>query len=399
MILHIDMDAFYASVEQRDRPELRGKPVVVGGSAEGRGVVCAASYEARPFGVHSAMSAAQAVRLCPDAIFIRPRMNRYAEVSRQIRDIFHRFTPLVQPLSLDEAFLDVTGSQRLFGSSEEIGRQIQQEVFDEVGLPCSVGVAPNKSLAKIASDLKKPRGFCVVPPDRIQEFLDPLPVGVVWGVGRVAGGKLKTYGIETIADLRQLPQHELDSSFGSWGQKLARLARGEDDRDVVPDRTAKSISHETTFRENVDEPEILAAWCAWLAEQVGRRLRVHQRKARTVSLKLRDSEFRTYGRSRSWSESGNATRVIASTAQELLREILDAHRHGRTYRLIGVGVKSIDGSEERQAMLFDHDVGLTDDKRDAVSDEIARKFGQHAIHPGSTLRLPSKRRDNPYEAQ
>ena len=216
MILHVDMDAFYASVEQRDRPELRGLPVIVGGSPSGRGVVCAASYEAREFGVHSAMSAARAVRLCPRGVFVKPRMEVYSCVGRQIRAIFHRFTPLVQPLSLDEAFLDVAGSRRLFGEAEAIGRLIKDEIAAETGLVASVGIAPNKFLAKRASDLDKPDGFCVVP-EAVQEFLDPLEVGRVWGVGKAAMRTMERLGVRTIGDLRRVPEDVLRARFGSWG--------------------------------------------------------------------------------------------------------------------------------------------------------------------------------------
>ena len=275
MILHVDMDAFYASVEVRDRPELRGRPVVVGGTPEGRGVVAAASYEAREFGVHSAMSAARAKRLCPQAVFLPPRMDHYAGVSRQLQDVFHHFTPLVEPLSLDEAFLDVTDSERLFGTSVEIGRRIKQEVSEQLRLVASVGVAPNKFLAKVASDLKKPDGFVVVPSDGIEEFLDPLPIRRLWGVGKVTAEKLSVMGVHTIGDVRGLSEETLGQHFGKHGRHLWELSRGIDDRRVVPDREAKSVSHETTFAEDVSDVEVLHAWGVELSEQVARRLRRH----------------------------------------------------------------------------------------------------------------------------
>ena len=231
MILHVDMDAFYASVEQRDRPELLGQPVIVGGSAEGRGVVCAASYEARKFGVHSAMPAITARRLCPNGIFIAPRMSHYAEISADIREIFHQFTPLVEPLSLDEAFLDVTGSQALFGDPVSIGRQIKAMILDKLRLVASVGVAPNKFLAKVASDLEKPDALVVVDPHRIQDFLDPLPVSRLWGVGKITNKSLEKIGIQTIRDMRGLDQSTMKNLcsantatiFGIW---LAVWIRG-----------------------------------------------------------------------------------------------------------------------------------------------------------------------------
>lgn len=239
MILHVDMDAFYASVEERDRPELAGKPLIVGGTPEGRGVVAAANYAVRKFGVHSAMPAATALRLCPHAVVLPPRLHYYAQVSEQIRDNFLRYTPLVEPLSLDEAFLDVTGSEPLFGPSATIGRRIKLAIHDELRLVASVGVAPNKFLAKIASDLEKPDGFVVVDAERIQQFLDPLPVGRLWGVGRVAGQVFEQMGVSTIGQVRRLSAEALRERFGQVGDHLWQLAHGIDERRVVPDREAR----------------------------------------------------------------------------------------------------------------------------------------------------------------
>ena len=401
MILHIDMDAFYASVEERENRSLVGTPVVVGGSPDGRGVVCAANYEARKFGVHSAMSAARAVRMCPQATFIRPRMDLYAAVSRQIRTIFHRYTPLVQPLSLDEAFLDVRGSVALFGSPETIGRRIKDEIADETRLVASVGVAPNKFLAKIASDHDKPDGFCVVDPARIQAFLDPLPIARVWGVGRAAQRKFDLIGTRTVADLRRLPEDVLISRFGSWGRKLHRLARGIDDRPVTPDRTAKSISHETTFRENIRSVDELLAWSALLAENVARRLRRAELRGRTVNVKLRHSDFRTISRAVTLPEPSDVTRRLADAAAELIR--VACGRQRVSMRLLGVGVSNLTDADQRQGVLFDDLAGATSDEqeraRDRVADAIAEKFGKYAVRPGSTLDLPKKDRVNPFEAQ
>ena len=403
MILHIDMDAFYASVEERDDPTLRGQPVVVGGSPEGRGVVCAANYEARKFGVHSAMSAARAVRLCPQAVFLKPRMPVYSAVGRQIREIFHRYTPLVQPLSLDEAFLDVRGSVSLFGPPATIGRQIKHEILAETELVASVGVAPNKFLAKIASDYDKPDGFCVVDPDRVQEFLDPLPISRVWGVGKAAQRKFETLGTRTVEDLRRLPEDVLQARFGSWGRKLHRLARGIDHREVTPDRVAKSISHETTFRENITQPDELLAWASLLAENVARRLRRSGLHGRTVNLKLRHSDFRTLSRSVTLPEPTNVTRRIADAAAEVIRQFVADERGRVSMRLLGLGVSNLTDHVEQQGTLFDDLEGPTSNeqekRRDAVADAIADKFGKYAVRPGNTLSLPKKDRSSPFEAQ
>ena len=400
MILHVDMDAFYASVEQRDRPELRGLPVIVGGSPSGRGAVCAASYEAREFGVHSAMSAARAVRLCPRGLFVKPRMEAYSAVGRQIRAIFHRFTPLVQPLSLDEAFLDVAGSRRLFGDGEAIGRLVKDEIAAETGLVASVGVAPNKFLAKLASDLDKPDGFCVVP-EAVQEFLDPLEVGRVWGVGKAAMRTMERIGVRTIGDLRRVPEDVLRARFGSWGGKLYRLSRGIDDRPVTPDRHAKSISHETTFKANVTEPDVLRAWAAQLAEQVSRRLRAHDLRARRVQVKIRSADFHTITRASTFGEATDRTREIADAAIALVRggTARDARRNALSVRLLGVGVAGFDDSGLSQGMLFEGERNAREARRDRAADAVAEKFGKFALRPGSALSLPKKDRTHPWEAQ
>jgi DNA polymerase-4 len=251
-ILHVDMDAFYAAVEQRDRPELRGKPVLVGGWGN-RGVVCAASYEARPFGCRSAMPISTALRLCPDAIVLPVRMARYQEVSRQVFAIFEEFSPLVEPLSVDEAFLDLSGTEEIFGSPEAAAAKLKARVRDTTGLTASVGVAPNKFLAKVASDLRKPDGLVVVPPDRIQAFLDPLPVERLWGVGPATLTRFRNLGVRTVADVRRLHPERLKREFGSSADHFRRLAQGLDDRPVSPDHQAKIVSHEFTFGEDVGD--------------------------------------------------------------------------------------------------------------------------------------------------
>ena len=380
MILHVDMDAFYASVEERDNPSLVGKAVIVGGTVEGRGVVAAANYEARKFGVHSAMAAARAVRLCPHAVFLRPRMERYAAVSREVRSIFEEFTPLVEPLSLDEAFLDATGCEHLFGLSAEIGRQIKQRIRIDLNLIASVGVAPNKFLAKIASDLRKPDGFVVVEQDKVQEFLDPLPVGRIWGVGKVTGQAFDRLGIRTIGELRQLTMESLQQLFGSSGEHYWRLSHGLDDRTVVPDREAKSISHETTFAEDIADRDELQAWLVELVEQVARRLRCHELKGRTVELKVRFADFQTITRSVTLAEPTNITQELLVAGTELLRTKLPAGH--LPVRLLGFGVKGFDDSGQSQLQLFGEPDRERQRQLDEVADQIAGKFGKLAIRRG-----------------
>lgn len=383
MILHIDMDAFYASVEERENPSLVGKPVIVGGSAESRGVVAAANYEARKFGVHSAMAAARARRLCPQAIVIKPRIDYYAAVSRQIRDIFEQFTPLVEPLSLDEAFLDVTGSEPVFGSSAEIGRQIKQRISDELKLTASVGVATNKFVAKIASALKKPDGFVVVEPSEIQSFLDPLPVGRLWGVGKVTGHVFDRLSVRTIGQLRQMPLPTLTELFGASGEHYWQLAHGIDDRRVVPDREAKSISNETTFAEDIADMEVLRAWLVELVEQVARRLRQHDIKGRTVELKVRFADFQTITRSMTLAAPTSITRELLEAGVELLTKHLPARN--RRIRLLGFGVSKLDGSGKSQQTLFDQPDRERHRELDRVADQITEKFGKLAIRRGARL--------------
>lgn len=393
MILHVDMDAFYASVEEREDPQLVGKPVIVGGTPEGRGVVCAASYAARKYGVHSAMAAATARRLCPQGIFLPCRMDFYAQVSRQIRQVFQRYTPLIEPLSLDEAFLDVTGSEPLFGPSVEIGRRIKRDIRSELRLVASVGVAPNKFLAKVASDLQKPDGFVVVQRDAIQGFLDPLPVERLWGVGRVAAAALHKLDIQTVGQLRRLPAGVLQEQFGRSGEHLWQLAHGIDDRRVVPDREAKSISHETTFAADVADKELLRAWLLELTEQVARRLRRHQLRGRTVELKVRFSDFRTISRACSLAEATNRTHEIWATAAEMLAKKLPS-RH-LPVRLLGVGVSGFEASGQTQKLLFDDEQRTKQERMDQAADRIAEQFGSSALARASGLRYGIRHRPQP----
>lgn len=386
-ILHVDMDAFYASVEIRDQPALAGRPVIVGGAPQRRGVVSAASYEARKFGVHSAMPTATALRRCPEAVLLPVRMERYAAVSRQIRAIFARYTPLVEPLSLDEAFLDVTESQKLFGPGAEIGRAIRQAIRQELDLVASVGVAPNKFLAKIASDLDKPDGFVEVKPDAVQDFLDPLPASRVWGVGKATCAELERYGIRTVADLRRQPRDWLVERFGRFGERLFELARGIDARPVVPDSEAKSLSHETTFPVDVRDRETLRARLLDLTEQVARRLRRHDRLARTVQLKLRFADFRSITRSRTLPEPTDVTAEIWHATEALFRAALRGER--RAVRLIGMGVHElVDPVAEPhiQPDLFTEPQRHRQRELDRLADAIQSRFGPDGLRRGGAIK-------------
>ncbi len=390
MILHVDMDAFYASVEELDDPGLVGQPVVVGGTPDGRGVVAAANYAARRYGIHSAMPAARARRLCPHAVFIRSRMDRYGEVSRALRGIFARYTPLLEPLSLDEAFLDVTSSLRLFGDGLAIARRIKEEIREELGLVASVGVAPNKFLAKLASDLDKPDGLVVVPTDAIEAFLEPLPVSRLWGVGKVSNRDLAQMGVHTIGDLRRLPEALLVSRFANTAVHWARLARGIDDRRVVPDRDAKSISHETTFATDIDDPEILRSWLLELTEQVATRLRRQGLRGKTVYIKVRYADFHTVTRSESLDAPSNVTRELTVTAAGLLRAQLA--RSPRPVRLLGMGVSALTAGAHAQGQLFETEDREQQRRIDTVVDSIKSRFGNRALRRGGGGRRPGDRR-------
>lgn len=392
MILHVDMDAFYASVEERERPELAGRPVIVAGSPQGRGVVSAANYAVRKFGVHSAIPTSTALRLCPQVIVIPPRHDLYARISDQIREILLRYTPLVEPLSLDEAFLDVGGCEGLFGSAIEIGRRIKREIRTELRLTASVGIAPNKFLAKIASDLQKPDGFVVVEPDRVQEFLDPLPVGRLWGVGRVTGALFETLGLRTIADVRRLPPGELRRRLGEWGDQIEQLARGIDSRSVIPDREARSISHETTFAVDLHDRAVLRSWLRELTEHVGSRLRRHHLKGRTVHIKVRFADFQTITRALTLAEPTDITDEIWSAAAGLLQDRVPPRRR---VRLIGVGVSGFEAAGQAQRSLFPDPDRERHSQLDAAADQIRKRFGAAALNRGSGLLHETKHKPLP----
>ena len=371
-ILHVDLDAFFASVEQRDRPELRGKPVVVGGGGPNqRGVVSAASYEARAFGVHSAMPLRQAGRLCPQAIFVPVDGDKYETASRQVMAILRRFTPQVEPISIDEAFIDVTGSAKLFGDGEAIARQVKAQVRAEVDLPISIGVATTKLVAKVASDLRKPDGLVVVPPGEEAAFLAPLPISRLWGVGASTAIALRDYGVRTIGELANLDRDILVRRFGKHGVSLAHRARGEDD-DPVSDRdAAKSIGHEHTFDVDTSDREVIERTLLAMSEGVAERLRASGLKAGTVTVNIRDTTFRTITRQRTMAVPTDMTEPIWRTALELARPEV----RGIRVRLVGVTASNLEAPD--QLSLFD-----TDDPRHRVAeaaDRLRRRFGRRAV--------------------
>jgi DNA polymerase-4 len=376
------MDAFYASVEQRDRPKLLGRPVIVGG-VEGRGVVCAASYEARPFGVRSAMPVSQARRLCPQAVFLPLRMQHYATVSKQIREILFSFTPLVEPLSLDEAFLDVRGCEGLFGTTLEIGQAIKNRIRTETGLTASVGVAFNKFLAKLASDHGKPDGLIDVPADRVQDFLSPLPVNRIWGVGPKAEKRLHELGIETIGQLVEVPEHVLIDHLGDMGRYVWQLAHGEDTRTVVPDREAKSISTETTFARDIGDLSTLRDILLELTDQLASRLRQADLLARTVELKIRSSDFHTRHRAGSLPEATNLTDVLWGTARQVFDQSVT--NECLPLRLLGVGGTRLVRSESARGDLFDADLRRKQQALDETIDAIRGQFGRSAVRRGNLI--------------
>ncbi len=380
-ILHVDMDAFYASVEQRDDPSLRGKPLVVGGG-NNRGVVAAASYEAREYGVRSAMPMREAKRRCPDLLRVAPRMSHYQAVSREVFAIFREFTPVVEGLSLDEAFLDVTSSLSLFGNEVEIGREIKKRILERTSLRASVGVAPNKLVAKIASDLDKPDGLCVVTAENMREILDPLPVRVIPGIGPETLARLQPKGIVTIADLRLASDRDLDPIFGRFTQRTRDRACGIDERPVLSSRADKSISAEETFDTDLDKTSAMHKELLGLSEKTAGRLRAKELVAGTVQVKIRAADFSTYTRQQSLRPPGNGTEQIYNIAKRLLHNWL-AEYPGARIRLLGVG-----GSElvrDAQPDLFAPDVPAGGSQLDQTVDSIRDRFGELSLGRARTM--------------
>jgi DNA polymerase-4 len=383
VILHADMDAFYASIEQRDRPELRGKPVMVGGTGP-RGVVSAASYEARKFGVRSAMPSGEARRLCPEGVFLPGDMAKYARESRRIFAIFGRFTPAVEGLSLDEAFLDLTGSERLLGRPADVAARLRREVRAETGLAVSVGIAPVKMVAKIASDSAKPDGLLEVAPGTVRAFLDPLPIGRLWGVGPVTEARLVRAGVRTIGDLARATPDALRCTLGDWGLAAARLARGEDVRDVEPFREAVSMSEENTFGADVADRATLEAAILTHAESVARRLRRSELRAHTVVLKLKLGRrvaagprgFPLLTRHATLAEPTDDGEVLAQTARGLLAraELVEP------VRLVGVGATNLVPANPDQLALFEAEGGRERRRRlNRALDTLAERYGSRVV--------------------
>ena len=342
-ILHADLDAFYTSVEQRDNPHLRDRPVVVGGSPEGRGVVASASYEARRFGVRSAMPMRTALQRCPKAVVVKPRFDRYGEVSRQVMDIFRQITPLVEPLSLDEAFLDVTASVTPERTPSQIASELKGRVKEDVGLTISVGVATSKSVAKIASDMDKPDGLKIVPPGSEREFLEPLAAEQLWGIGPKTAARLDSEGIHSIGDLASQSEEWFRQRFGRTGPHLLGLALGQDERPVVVHRDTKSVSAETTLGQDTDDPELLLELVNRLSQRVSQRLSHSELQGRTVKVKLRLADFTTFTRQKTLAGPVGSSEEIALAAGTLLRVELQP---ARLFRLVGVGVSGFDHTQQ-----------------------------------------------------
>jgi DNA polymerase-4 len=380
-VLHVDMDAFYASVEQRDNPELRGKPVVVGGGSN-RGVVAAASYEVREFGVRSAMSMADAHRRCPDLVRVAPRMAHYKSVSKQLFAIFRLFTPLVEGLSLDEAFLDVSASRNLHGSGVDIAKKIKQMILVETALKASVGVAENKLVAKIASDLDKPDGLSVITSANVQEKLDPLPVSVIPGIGRQTLARLGRLNIDSVADLRLAPDRDLESVFGRFAARARERASGIDNRPVVAEREEKSISAEETYDMDLEDRGDMERELLRLAETTAARMRKSELQAATIQVKIRQADFQTFTRQRSIQPPVNSTDQIYHLACELLGAWLEENP-GTRVRLLGVGGSNLSPAEQRD--LFADEDNPATSAVDRAVDDIRDRFGSMSVSRARTL--------------
>jgi DNA polymerase IV len=383
-ILHVDMDAFYASIEQLDDPAHKGKPVIVGADPKGgggRGVVAACSYEARKFGVHSALPISRAWKLCPQGVYVRPRMARYVEVSKQVMEVFRRYTSLVEPLSIDEAFLDITGSTALLGAPEQVARSVKTEIHNTTGLRASVGLAPNKFLAKIASDLKKPDALVIVEEKDVANFLRDLPISRLWGVGPKTAQRIHEMGYRTIGELAAVSREEMIRTLGSLGEHLFHLSRGIDDRPVVPDWEPKSIGTETTFDEDTDNREHLLRTILELSDHVAERLRKDGYRAGKVTLKLRYSNFSTHTKQMSLDRHLQTGEEIAKIARSLFSQF----PLNRKIRLIGVSAGDLHSDSEPSQQLSLFADSNDKEKLSHTVDEIKKRFGTDSLHRGSKL--------------
>jgi DNA polymerase IV len=381
-IIHLDLDAFYASAEELDNPELKGTKIIVGGNRE-RGVVCACSYATRPFGVRSGMPVQKALRLCPEALILPVRMARYRELSDQVFSVFFEYTSLVEPLSIDEAFLDISASMALFGDALTIARKIKKDVRKKTGLTLSAGIAPNKLLAKLASDYGKPDGLYLLTPEMVDDFLIPMPVSHLWGVGSKTQDKLEELGVKTVRELRGLELETLVRLFGeNAGNHLHDMARGKDDRKVEPQGEAKSVGREQTFATDKRDLEGLERELLKLADQVGSRLRNKSLKGRTVTLKVKYADFRSTTRCRTLSAATCHAPEIYQAARELFRSL---DNRGEAIRLLGVTVSSFGDAEKKQLFLFEDGKSNCRHRLDESLDRIRGKYGANSILPGSLL--------------
>jgi DNA polymerase-4 len=374
IILHVDMDAFYAAIEQRDRPELRGRPVIVGGRPEERGVVAAASYEARAFGVRSAMPSARAIRICRQAIFLRPQMRRYAEVSRQVMAVLERHSEVIEQVSIDEAFLDVSERAGDFAAAEALARRIKREIREELGLTASIGVGPNKFLAKLASDLKKPDGLVVIRPEEAARVIAPLPASKLWGVGPKTEKTLQSAGLRTIGEVAKAPVGELRRLMGAWGDVVRELARGIDDRPVETSRETKSVSSETTFAKDLYDVKEMRRALNDLAREVARRLREEGLRARTVAIKVRFGDFHTITRQTTLASATDRGEALRRTAHRLLEGV---ERGDEGIRLLGVRATGLEQGP-RQLSLFDPRVQRRAELERTVS-YVRERYGAEAV--------------------
>ncbi len=390
IILHIDMDAFFASVEQMDDPTLLGKPVVVGGRSQ-RGVVAAASYEARRYGIHSAMPIFQARQKCPALVIVPPRRKRYSSLSKRIMAILETFSPLVEPISIDEAFVDITGCHRLYGSPARIALAMKDRIYQAVGLTCSVGVAPVKFLAKIASDMDKPNGLTVIEAEQMPDFIQQLPIGKVPGVGKRAEKTLSTLGMRTLGQVASVPQKLLIKKLGKFGHRLIALSQGRDDSPVTPFSEAKSISTETTLPENTMDRRLLDHYLLTQSQSVAKDLRRKQMRTRTITLKVKTDDFKLHSRSRTLTRPVQSAERIYQVASELFRQF----SLKRPVRLIGVGTGAlVSQSMPVQADLFPDGDQVRDrkwEKVDRAMDAVSQRFGEKSVTRGKFGRFKKER--------